>query len=70
MAVPRVAGAAQAAVDVCHRAGPLHAVPAQQRLATFLQVGLLLPAQDESLSMRVTRSALAKLDFDPALRLN
>ena len=38
----------------------------QQRLASFLQAGLLLPAQDESLSVRATRSALAKLDVDPA----
>ena len=38
----------------------------QQRLASFLQAGLLLPAQDESLSVRATRSALAKLDVDPS----
>jgi hypothetical protein len=38
----------------------------QHRLASFLQAGLLLPAQDESLSVRATRSALAKLDVDPA----
>ena len=37
----------------------------QQRLAAFLQAGLLLPAQDESLTVRATRSALAKLDADP-----
>lgn len=36
----------------------------QQRLASFLQAGLLLPAQDESLTVRATRSALAKLDVD------
>jgi hypothetical protein len=42
----------------------------QQRLASFLQAGLLLPAQDESLSVRATRSALAKLDVDPARLLN
>jgi hypothetical protein len=38
----------------------------QQRLAAFLQAGLLLPAQDESLTVRATRTALAKLDVDPA----
>jgi hypothetical protein len=38
----------------------------QHRLASFLQAGLLLPAQDEALSVRATRSALAKLDVDPA----
>lgn len=37
----------------------------QQRLAAFLQAGLLLPAQDEALTVRATRSALAKLDADP-----
>jgi len=42
----------------------------QQRLASFLQAGLLLPAQDESLSVRATRSALAKLDVDPTRLLN
>ena len=42
----------------------------QQRLASFLQAGLLLPAQDEALSVRATRSALAKLDVDPSRLLN
>ena len=42
----------------------------QQRLASFLQAGLLLPAQDEALSVRATRSALAKLDVDPTRLLN
>ena len=36
----------------------------QHRLASYLQAGLLLPAQDESLTVRATRSALAKLDVD------
>lgn len=36
----------------------------QQRLASYLQAGLLLPAQDEALTVRATRSALAKLDVD------
>jgi hypothetical protein len=36
----------------------------QQRLASYLQAGLLVPAQDESLTVRATRSALAKLDVD------
>jgi hypothetical protein len=38
----------------------------QQRLASYLQAGLLVPAQDESLTVKATRSALAKLDADPA----
>ena len=40
------------------------------RLASYLQAGLLLPAQDESLTVRATRNALAKLDADPARLLN
>jgi hypothetical protein len=42
----------------------------QQRLASFLQAGLLLPAQDEALTVRATRSALAKLDVDSSRLLN
>jgi hypothetical protein len=42
----------------------------QQRLAAFLQAGLLLPAQDEALTVRATRSALAKLDVNPARLLS
>ncbi|HOM14839.1 MAG TPA: DUF1631 family protein, partial [Rubrivivax sp.] len=42
----------------------------RKRLASFLQAGLLLPAQDEALSVRATRSALAKLDVDPSRLLN
>jgi hypothetical protein len=42
----------------------------QSRLAAFLQAGLLLPAQDESLTVKATRSALAKLDVDPGRLLN
>jgi hypothetical protein len=38
----------------------------QQRLASYLQAGLLLPAQDEALTVRATRSALAKLDVEPS----
>ena len=38
----------------------------QNRLASFLQAGLLVPAQDESLTVRATRSAMAKLDGDPS----
>jgi hypothetical protein len=38
----------------------------QHRLAAFLQAGLLVPAQDEPLTVRATRSALAKLDGDPS----
>ncbi len=42
----------------------------QQRLAAFLQAGLIVPAQDESLTVRATRNALAKLDVDPGRLLN
>jgi hypothetical protein len=42
----------------------------QSRLAAFLQAGLLLPAQDEALTVKATRSALAKLDVDPGRLLN
>jgi hypothetical protein len=38
----------------------------QHRLASYLQAGLMLPAQDEALTVRATRSALAKLDVDGA----
>lgn len=36
------------------------------RMAAFLQAGLLLPAQDESLTVKATRNALAKLEVDPS----
>jgi len=42
----------------------------QNRLAAFLQAGLLVPAQEESLTVRATRSAMAKLDGDPSRLLN
>ncbi|NWG75703.1 MAG: DUF1631 family protein, partial [Rubrivivax sp.] len=42
----------------------------RQPLAAFLQAGLLQPAQDEALTVRATRSALAKLDVDPFRLLN
>jgi Protein of unknown function (DUF1631) len=42
----------------------------QHRLASFLQAGLLVPAQEEALTVRATRSALAKLDVDPDRLLN
>ncbi len=42
----------------------------QRRLAAFLQAGLLLPAQDESLTVKATRNALAKLDADPSKLMN
>jgi hypothetical protein len=42
----------------------------QHRLASYLQAGLLVPAQDEALTVRATRSALAKLDADPERLLN
>jgi hypothetical protein len=42
----------------------------QHRLAAYLQAGHLLPAQDEALTVRATRSALAKLDVDASRLLN
>ena len=36
------------------------------RLGAFLQAGLLVPLEEESLTTRATREALAKLDADPA----
>ncbi len=42
----------------------------QQRLAAFLQAGLLLPAQDEALTVKATRNALARLDADPSRLVN
>ncbi len=42
----------------------------KQRLASYLQAGLMLPAQDEALTVRATRSALAKLDVEPSRLLN
>jgi hypothetical protein len=42
----------------------------QHRLASYLQAGLLLPAQDEALTVRATRSALAKLDVDASRLLS
>ena len=42
----------------------------QHRLAAFLQAGLLVPAQDESLTVRATRSAIARLDGDPSRLMN
>jgi hypothetical protein len=40
------------------------------RLAAFLQAGLLVPLEDESLTTRATREALAKLDADPGRLLS
>jgi Protein of unknown function (DUF1631) len=42
----------------------------QNRLASYLQAGLLLPAQEEALTVKATRTALAKIDADPARLLN
>ncbi|WP_119156747.1 DUF1631 family protein [Caldimonas tepidiphila] len=42
----------------------------QHRLASFLQAGLLVPADDEALTVRATRVALAKLDADPSRLLD
>ena len=42
----------------------------QQRLAAFLQAGLMEPVQDESLMERATRSVVAKLEIDPGRLLN
>jgi hypothetical protein len=37
----------------------------QHRLAAFLQSGLLVPAQEETLTAKATRSAMEKIDADP-----
>ena len=42
----------------------------QHRLAAFLQAGLLVPAQEEALTVKATRSAMAKLDGDPSRLFN
>ncbi len=36
-----------------------------RRVGAYLQAGLLLPAEDEALTVRATREALAKLDANP-----
>ena len=36
-----------------------------RRLAAYLQAGLLVPTEDEALTVRATRNALAKLDANP-----
>ncbi len=42
----------------------------RRRVAAFLQAGLLLPQEEEALSVRATRTAIAKLDADPERLLN
>ena len=42
----------------------------RRRLAAFLQAGLLLPQEEEALSVRATRTAIQKLDADPERLLN
>jgi hypothetical protein len=46
------------------RGGRSYLVQAK-RLAAYLQAGLLLPAEEETLTVRATRDALAKLDANP-----
>ena len=41
-----------------------------KRLANYLQVGLLVPQEEETLTVRATRKALAKLDANPERLLN
>jgi len=36
-----------------------------RRLAAYLQAGLLVPSEDETLTVRATREALTKLDANP-----
>jgi len=40
------------------------------RLGSYLQTGMLVPAEDEALTVRATREALAKLDAHPESLLN
>ncbi|MEY8875934.1 MAG: DUF1631 family protein, partial [Leptothrix sp. (in: b-proteobacteria)] len=42
----------------------------KHRLASFLQAGLLVPVEEESLTVRATREALTKLDADPTRLLS
>lgn len=42
----------------------------QHRLAAFLQAGLMQPVEEEALTVRATRDALAKLDADPGRLLS
>jgi hypothetical protein len=46
------------------RGGRSYLVQAK-RLAAYLQAGLLVPAEEEALTVRATRDALAKLDANP-----
>lgn len=47
-------------------AGPARSYLVQtRRLAAYLQAGLLTPIEDEALTVRATRDALAKLNADP-----
>ena len=41
-----------------------------RRLAAYLQAGLLVPQEEEALTVRATRTALAKLDANPERLLN
>ena len=36
-----------------------------RRLASYLQAGLLVPVEDETLTVRATREALARLNAEP-----
>ncbi len=42
----------------------------KKRLAAFLQAGLLVPAQDESLTVAATRDAIEKINADPSRLLD
>lgn len=42
----------------------------RQRFASFLQAGLLVPLEEESLTVRATRDAMAKIEADPARLLS
>ena len=39
--------------------------PQAQRLAAYLQAGLLVPTEEEALTVRATRDALERLDANP-----
>jgi hypothetical protein len=41
-----------------------------KRLASYLQAGLLVPTEEETLTVRATREAMAKLDANPERLLN
>ena len=61
---------AEALVDLFEPAGEENHEGRDRRLGERVVDVQLVPAQDESLTVRATRSAMAKLDGDPSRLLN